>query len=36
VHGDNVVEGLDLAALQELLGRRGVELRTLRQADPAA
>ena len=36
VHGDNVVEGLDLAALQELLGRRGVELRTLRHADPAA
>lgn len=36
VHGDSVVEGLDLAGVEGLLARRGVELRTLRHADPAA
>jgi bifunctional non-homologous end joining protein LigD len=36
VHGDNVVESLDLTEVKEILGRRGVELRTLRQTDPAA
>jgi bifunctional non-homologous end joining protein LigD len=36
VHGDNVVESLDLPGLEDLLAQRGVELRSLRRADPAA
>lgn len=36
VHGDNVVDGLDLSGLEDLLAQRGVEMRTLRRADPAA
>jgi bifunctional non-homologous end joining protein LigD len=36
VHGDNVVEGLDIDGVQELLARRGVDMHQLRQVDPAA
>jgi bifunctional non-homologous end joining protein LigD len=36
VHGDNVVDGLDLPSLEDLLAHRGVRLRTLRRVDPAA
>jgi bifunctional non-homologous end joining protein LigD len=36
LHGDNVVEGLSLGEVEELLSRRGVDLRMLRQAGPAA
>ncbi|MEV4709331.1 non-homologous end-joining DNA ligase [Actinoplanes sp. NPDC049316] len=35
VHGDNVVEGLDLAAVEKLLTAQGIDMRSL-QAGPAA
>jgi bifunctional non-homologous end joining protein LigD len=35
-HGDNVVEGLSLPEATELLRRRGVDMRQLREIDPAA
>ncbi|MGA5299969.1 non-homologous end-joining DNA ligase [Nucisporomicrobium flavum] len=35
VHGDNVVEGLDLAGVEKVLGAQGIDLRSL-EAGPAA
>jgi bifunctional non-homologous end joining protein LigD len=35
VHGDNVVEGLDLAGVEKVLAAQGIDLRSLR-AGPAA
>jgi bifunctional non-homologous end joining protein LigD len=36
VHGENVVEGLDLAGVEKLLRARGIDMRTLTPVAPAA
>ncbi|MFF5079420.1 hypothetical protein ACFY36_20370 [Actinoplanes sp. NPDC000266] len=36
LNGENVVEGLDLNGVEDLLGGRGIRMETLRQIDPAA
>jgi bifunctional non-homologous end joining protein LigD len=36
MQGDSVLEGLDLQGVEGLLAQRGIDLRSLRQVDPAA